>query len=252
MTAPHELTGKAAADLLTDGGGRDKILVTEAKTGSYPYGMTTGDGLLVSNAYWIAPARWFKPAWDYLLPEGQGITPGVWEVRWPEGNRGRRPFLYRLEEMSSSMVSTFRGYTLASQYAIELEPERVHGHQAAVRWSSSDYFVAVFHRPATINDPPQPVGIRTEYLDALTADRQPSSLSTPYGYRYGDEVSLRQMKAGPMGAVGIFVNRTKVTDGHYEGELGSPERRFVGREEKPEGPKLAAVVMPQRWPDQKD
>jgi hypothetical protein len=252
MTAPHELSGNACAGLLTDNFTREKLFVVEHKPDPYPYPLATGDGLIVTNSYWLAPARWFKPAWDYLLPDGAGITEGIWEIRYPEGRRGRKPFLYHLDNLDDATAGAFVNYVEADQYQTRLEPKLIDGLQAAIR--PRDEWLAVYRRAIDHHGGAssllERVAVRIDYLDLLTADGRPSTLKAAYGYRYDDTdaVTLRQVSKGPMGAIGIFYDRTNHIDAHHEDGPGM-ERVYVGAVDEPEGSKLAAVVMPQRWPN---
>jgi hypothetical protein len=227
-TDPTTLTPAASADLLADHG---KVLVYRDPA-PYPGGLTSG-GLLVSNTYWITPADWFRPAWSYFDVDPE---PGVWEIGT---NGSRKRILTKIEDVPDTLGSwpaTLAELTIGDRYTTPLDRAELLGRPAYARKDDGAWM-------AIATDPEgNHVAILDRYLDPLTS-------GTPsYGYRYDGAPVLRQRPGGPHKPVGIFLPRVRVIDAHYEGDVGSPDRRFVGTVEEPEGPQLAAVVMPQRWP----
>jgi hypothetical protein len=227
---PTTLTGAASADLLGSNPAGKVLIYQDPAT--YPAALTSG-GLLVSNTYWIAPAKWFRPAWDYFKQEPE---PGAWQI---ESNGGRRRQLTKLEDApkkrKGSWTATLAELTIAGRYTTPLEPVEIAGRRAYVPGKNPGDWLALATDPDGNHVP-----ILHEFLAPLSSG-QPS-----YGYRYEGAPILRQRPGGPFKPVGIFLPRIHVIDAHYEGDPGSPDRRYVGTQEIPEGPKLAAVVMPQR------
>lgn len=234
----HELTPAAAVraafhDPKPEGG---KLFIAGREGQRYP----DSEPLLSANAYWLTLAQPWRKLFAYFSEEP---APGAYRV---EGKT-----LVPIEDVpqDAQAFATLRGFWKPAQYTVPLTRVTVDGYPADTQLPNA---TATLWR----NPDGELVGVDRDWLLDLTGRGRPWELPGPYGHpwagaSYPDRSAqtgpvLRQLPGGVHKPVAVFLDRVQVLDGHYEGDPGTPERRYVGREVKPEGLKLAAVVMPVR------
>jgi hypothetical protein len=242
MTMPT--TPAAHKRFVTDDDRIDRVYVVKL---GRPY---PDDEPWLTNIYWAAPARWFQRFFDYYAPKGQrwSIMPGLWR---PDG-KTLQPFVDDPDDNTAALeraTDMFAGLLTADTYTRPLTPVVVHGQHAHARCTAHFEWLAMFTDPDG-----ESIAVRADWLEVLTgAGRPQDNLPSPYGYKWAPQLphhlpTLRQQPGGPRKPVGVFLDRINIHDGHYEGDPGTPERRWVPRREDSPVPTLAAVIMPHLLP----
>ncbi len=205
-------------------------------------GLTYPDSepLVSAGAYWITLARPWRQLFAYFAPKDSGWTPepGIYEVDGKTLNR------ISVGD-DTGPLQHLREFWNPDRYPVPLERVTVEGYP--VDTADAKGPVALYRHPTD-----GLVGVDGDWLRDLTGHDRPWDLPAPYGHPWSREQTgpvLRQMDGGPLKPVAVFLDRLQVIDAHYEGDPGTPERRFVGTESKAEGLKLAAVIMPRRLPE---
>jgi len=204
----------------------------------------------LSNRYWAAPAGRFQRFFDYYAPKGQRgpVAPGVWR---PDG-KTLQPFTDDAAANATALqqaADTLAGLLAVDAYTRPLTPVLVADRPAHVR--NGDVWLALCTDPDG-----EPVAVRADWLEVLSGAGDPhGNLPAPYGYKWAPKFPhqppvLRQQPGGPRRPIGIFLDRVRVHDGHYEGDPGTLQRRYVPTREDPPVPTLVAVVMPHVLPGQ--